>query len=121
MRRDRVADWNFEEQKADTEWMIRDLTRRGAADPGQEITLDIQFLPAEDAKPDQKGCAAALRKAGFEAHLYEEDGEPVVEATAERARFTLESVWIAERMATEIALRFGFEPEGWGFVEARDL
>jgi hypothetical protein len=28
-----------------------------------------------------------------------------------------ETIWIHEKRATEITFRFGFAPDGWGFME----
>ena len=112
--------WDYAGQKADTEWMWRQLKNRQAAEPNEPITLDIQFYGAR-ARVDPQAFAAALRRAGFEAHAYKQDGEQVVEATAPEAEFSLDCIWYFEKRATGIALKFGFEPEGWGFIEARGV
>ena len=108
--------WDWEAQRADTEWVFRDLKGKGVATPGQRIDLDIQFAPLEG---DEGAAAlvAALQAAGFEAEAYEEDGETLVEATAPGADFSLDTIWYAEKKATHIALKHGYAPEGWGFAE----
>ena len=110
-------DWDWDGQRADTEWVFRDLKGKGVATPGQRIDLDIQFAPVEEGAGDARACVAALRKAGFAAESYEEEGETLVEATAEGADFTLDTIWFAESKATRIALKHGYAPEGWGFAE----
>lgn len=109
--------WDWDAQRADTEWVFRDLKGKGMATLGMPIDLDILFVPLEEGKGDGAACAAALRKAGFSAESYEEDGEILVEATAEGAEFSLDTIWYAERKATEVALKHGYAPDGWGFAE----
>ena len=111
--------WDWDAQRADTEWVFRNLKGQGMAQVGMPIDLDILFVPLEDggANADADACAAALTKAGFAAEAFEDDGEMLIEATAEGAEFTLETIWYAERKATQVALKHGYAPDGWGFAE----
>ncbi|MFT6773052.1 MAG: hypothetical protein ACJA1L_000759 [Paracoccaceae bacterium] len=111
--------WDYTLQREDTEWMVRDLKGKKIATPGQPIDLDIQFIPlAVGANADR--FMDALRTAGFEAGAWEEDGERLVEATAKGAEFSIKSIWGHEKRATEIAIKHGFAPDGWGFSEDDD-
>lgn len=111
-------DWDWDAQREDTEWVFRDLRNKKMAKVGQKIDLDIQFVPARPGA-DADGAVRALLKAGFAAESFEdeEDGEIIVEATAEDAEFTLRTIWFAESKATKIALAYGYAPDGWGFAE----
>jgi hypothetical protein len=111
--------WDFDQQHADTEWMIRDLKGKKIAKPDQILDLDIQFIPVA-ADADAERFMKALRGAGFEAGSWREDGEELVEATAKKAQFSLRSIWGHEKRATEIAVKHGFAPDGWGFSDDED-
>lgn len=113
---DAGEDWDWEAQKADTDWVFRDLKGKKVAEPGQRIDLDIVFVPVEDDR-GAKALVAALREAGYAAEAYEDEGEMLVEATAEDADFSFDTIWFAESKATRIALKFGYAPDGWGFGE----
>ena len=111
-------DWDWDAQRADTEWVFRDLKGKSVAKPGQRIDLDILFVPAEEGEDaGAPALVAALKAAGFAAEAFKEDGEALVEATAEGADFSLETIWFAEQKATRIALKHGYAPDGWGFAE----
>ncbi|SES66595.1 hypothetical protein [Oceanicella actignis] len=112
--------WDFKAQRADTEWVFRQLLAQGVAARGRRVALDVLLVPAEEqegARPDPEGLVRALRREGFEAHLARDEGRTVVEATAPDTPFDLEEIWLREKRATRIALRHGYEPEGWGFPE----
>jgi hypothetical protein len=111
--------WDYDLQRADTEWMIRDLKGKKIALPDQPIDLDIQFIPTA-AGADAERLVDALRRAGFEAGAFQEEGEHLVEATAKGAEFSIRSIWGHEKRATEIAIKHGFAPDGWGFSEDDD-
>ncbi|NIA69859.1 ribonuclease E inhibitor RraB [Pelagibius litoralis] len=107
-------DHDWDRQFQETERAYNDL-RRKAVDFEPSYKLDLQFFPGT-ASPDRDGFAAALRKAGYEVSFYRDDS--TVEATTAPLLLTVDSIWAHERKATKIALRHGFKPDGWGFMEA---
>jgi hypothetical protein len=67
--------------------------------------LDAPFAAAEKA----------LKAAGFTPRQ-DEDGE-TLEARTEVMEISAAAIWAQEKRATEIALKFGFDPDGWELVE----
>ncbi|MFT4792176.1 MAG: hypothetical protein ACJAVR_001278 [Paracoccaceae bacterium] len=111
--------WDYDQQREDTDWMFRDLKGKKLAQPGQAIDLDIQFIPVTSGASADR-FVDALRRSGFEAASWREDGEDLVEATAKKAEFSISSIWGHEKRATEIAVKHGFAPDGWGFSDEDD-
>jgi hypothetical protein len=56
-----------------------------------------------------------LRSAGFQTRV-DEDGE-TLEARIGPIEISANAIWTEEKRATEIALKFGFDPDGWELVE----
>ncbi|EEW26309.1 ribonuclease E inhibitor RraB [Rhodobacter ferrooxidans] len=87
---------------------------------GKEITLpkravvDFQFYP-EEIEADWDGLEAALREKGFTTTRYED--EETLDASIGPIEVTPDSIWKWEKLATEVALKFDFNPDGWGMVE----
>jgi hypothetical protein len=104
-------DWDHQHQE--TVWVWNDLQSKGI-DFQRAYRLDIQFMPTASTADDE-AFAATLRAAGYHAKFYRDDR--TVQATTPAIVLTLESVWEHERRTTEIALRCGFRPDGWGFLE----
>lgn len=104
-------DWDHQYQE--TVWVWNDLQTK-SINFLKAYRLDIQFMPASSAA-DAVGLTEALRAAGYDVKAYRNN--PTVEATTSAMLLTLESIWQHERKATEIALRYGFKPDGWGFFE----
>ncbi len=104
-------DWDG--QYKETAWVWNDLQSK-QIDFQHPHTLEIQFLPAGPS-PDVPGFSEALEAAGYTVRHYRNN--PTVEAAVASIRLTLETLWEHERRTTEIALRHGFSPDGWGFLE----
>lgn len=106
-------DHDWDHQYRETAWVWNDLQSKDI-DFQQASRLDIQFVPASSTA-DIGGFTEALRAAGYDVKGYRNN--PTIEATTSAMLLTLESIWQHERKATEIALRYGFRPDGWGFFE----
>jgi len=104
-------DWDDQYQSTASTW--NDLQSKDI-DFQRPYKLDIQFLPGTSTA-DGEGLAEALRAAGYDVKSYRDD--PTIEATTSAMVLTLESIWLHEQQTTEIALRHGFSPDGWGFFE----
>ncbi len=103
-------DW--EAQRAETFDTFEELRRQ----PDLPARATVHFLfVAEDLEPDWAGFEAALMAAGFAPDRDEE--EAMVDAAIGPIDFTPEAIWEKERIATEIALRYEFWPDGWDMLE----
>jgi len=101
---------DYEQQRRDTLQVWRDISSRNAMP--DEIELDIQFVPDGDAL--WSDAEAALAAAGYRVVCYE-DGR-TLQATVGPIKNTAEEVWNHERATTELALKYGLKPDGWGFL-----
>ena len=108
-----MSDWDFDHQKAETAWTIRDLCDRQGLREGVSINLDMQFVPGDSA--DKQGLVRALGMFGYGVTLPAD--EDMVQAEVTRIPFTLDGIWEHEERCTRIALARGFTPDGWGFWE----
>lgn len=104
--------WDFEHQKAVTDVTLKEIEAGGDLAMGQNVTLDLEFLPVAGADAD--ACAKALKMFGYEVEVHE-DG--MIAASLDDVPLTLDGVWTAEERATKIAIERGYEPDGWGFME----
>ena len=105
-------DWDFEHQKAVTALTLRQIAEEGGPDGAVSVTLDLEFLPQENAETE--ACLKALTSFGYSVEAHE-DG--MIAASVDDVPLTLEAVWLHEERATRIALSRGYEPDGWGFME----
>jgi hypothetical protein len=80
----------------------------------KRAVVNFLFL-AEEVDAPFGPAAKALDAAGFVTHA-DEDGETLEARTAEM-EISAAAIWVQERRATEIALKFGFDPDGWELVE----
>ena len=87
----------------------------------ERAMIDLRFVAGEGA--DAVEFMGWLEDAGFEVEHYpadeDEDGEPepaIVEAQTAEVALTLAAVQAAEARTAEVASRFGFVPDGWGFI-----
>jgi hypothetical protein len=103
---------DFDAQKRDTEKIFAGIASRHAI-PDQ-ITLDIHFVPGDGAA--WAAADRALQQAGFRVDAYAYENGPTLEARLAIENPTAETVWDAERLATETVLEHGFQPDGWGFA-----
>lgn len=77
--------------------------------PGSAVVDFIFFVEETDAS--WEAFEKALRAKGFTTRRLE-DGETLVASFGPMA-VTAEEVWARERLATEIALKHDFFPDGW--------
>lgn len=80
----------------------------------KRAVVNFLFL-AEEIDAPFVAAEKALKAAGFVTHQ-DDDGETLEARTAEM-EVSAASIWAEEKRATEIALKFGFEPDGWELVE----
>jgi hypothetical protein len=110
------ADWDFAEQRADTEMTIAQVREESGLTETALITLDLEFLP-EDKDADADAFIKALATFGYLASAAEDDPDGRIDATVLDIPFTLEAIWLHEERTTKLALARGFIPDGWGFWE----
>ncbi|WP_157056518.1 ribonuclease E inhibitor RraB [Pseudorhodobacter aquimaris] len=80
----------------------------------KRAVVNFLFL-AEDLDAPFSVAAKALTAAGF-VTLIDDDGE-TLEARSAEMEISAPAIWAEEKRATEIALKFGFDPDGWELVE----
>ena len=98
---------NFETQRRETWASFKDT--QGVKLP-KEAVVEFAFF-VEELDADWGAFEKALRKEGFRVHRLE-DGETLV-ASCGPIPVTPEAIWLREREATSIALKFDFYPDGW--------
>lgn len=109
-------DWDYAEQRADTEMTIDQVRKESGLDATAMITLDLEFLP-EEKDADVAAFIKALQSFGYLASAAEDDPDGRIDATVLDIPFTLEAIWMHEERTTKLALARGFVPDGWGFWE----
>ena len=103
---------DYSAQRAETFETFVELRKEGGL-PKRAI---VHFLfYAEDVEPDWTTVEAALRAKGFTVDRDEDEG--MIDAAFGPIDVTPESIWEYERMATEIALKSEFYPDGWDMLE----
>ena len=80
----------------------------------KRAVVNFLFL-AEELDAPFADAVKALTAAGFVARM-DEDGE-TLEARTPEMEISAAAIWVEEKRATEIALKFGFDPDGWELVE----
>ena len=98
---------NFETQRRETWASFKDT--QGVKLP-KEAVVEFAFF-VEELDADWGAFEKALRKEGFKVRRLE-DGETLV-ASCGPIPVTPEAIWLREREATSIALKFDFYPDGW--------
>lgn len=99
---------DFDAQRRET---FETFAQAGEGPPlPKRAVVDFIFF-VEETDADWAGFEATLRREGFRPERAD-DGETLI------ARFgpmpvTPDAIWDRERVATEIALRFDFYPDGW--------
>ncbi len=106
------------DQKAETEETFERLSRRYILPA--EVPLGLEFVPIDGAG-DREGLIAAAAALGYEANWFPgEDEEDPSDGYLELERVispvTVDEIWRHESLLTELALRHGFEADGWGFL-----
>lgn len=114
--------FDFEAQAAETDRLWAEIS--AAHDLPETALIDLRFVAGERA--DAVEFMGWLEDAGYDVEHYpadagdDEDGpEPeIVEVQTGAVPLTLATIHAEERRMTEAALRFGFVPDGWGFMTA---
>ncbi len=102
---------NYESQRRDTYASFQDI--QGVKLP-KEAVIDFLFF-IEELDADWAALEKALQKEGFRTRR-DKDGETLVASYGPLA-VTPEAIWVHERIATSIALKFDFYPDGWELWE----
>lgn len=103
---------DFQGQQNETKATFKEIGKM--ADLPKRAVVNYLFL-ADDTDGPFAACEAALAKAGFSTLI--DNDEATVEARIGPIAITADAIWAEEKRATEIALAFGFEPDGWELVE----
>lgn len=85
-----------------------------AAEAPATATIAYQFYP-EDIDANWDGLQQALEARGFRTRR--DDDDELLDALIGPLRISAETIWQHEKIATEIALKFDFTPDGWGLME----
>ena len=85
-----------------------------AAEAPSVATISYQFYP-EDVEPNWDGIEKALQARGFRTRRDEDDD--LLDAEIGPVKISAALIWQHEKIATEIALKFDFTPDGWGLLE----
>ncbi len=107
-----AEEWDSALQQNQTAYTVATLQKENGIEEGANITLDLTFVPQEDANVE--AFEKVLKTFGY-ASSRGEDGEISVEVPD--IPFTFESVWTHEERTTTMALSRGYRPDGWGFWE----
>lgn len=109
-------------QTAETERLWAEIS----AAPGvpQEGLLDLRFVGGAGA--DATEFMGWLEDRGYDVEYYPadpdgeepEDAEEVIEAQTDVIPLSAATINAEERKTNDAALRFGFRPDGWGFMGA---
>ena len=102
---------NYETQRKETWASFKDT--QGVKLPKEAVVEFAFFVEENDA--NWGAFEKALRKEGFRTRRLE-DGETLVAACGP-IPVTPEAIWLREREATSIALKFDFYPDGWEVAE----
>lgn len=105
--------WDFDHQRAETAWTVKDLSARAGVNAGAKINLEMQFLPGDS--PDKQALIRAFGTFGYGVTVAADDD--MVQAEINGVAFTADDIWLHEERCTKIALARGFVPDGWGFWE----
>ena len=85
-----------------------------ASDAPAVAVISYQFYPEDvDAKWD--AVQAALQARGFRTRR--DDDDDLLDAEIGPLKISAAVIWQHEKIATEIALKFNFTPDGWGLIE----
>ena len=106
------------DQKAETEESFELLSSRYVL-PG-EVPLGLQFVPIE-GKGDRNGLIEAAAALGYEANWFpgedeEDEADGYLELECVISPVTVDEIWRHESLLSEMAPRYGFVADGWGFL-----
>ena len=103
---------DYAAQKAETFETFEALGE--GADLPKSAVITYQFFP-ESSEPNWEGLSKALTAKGFRCEVFED--EDTMDASFGPIPVTPQEIWKQEKIATEIALTFDFEPDGWVLME----
>ena len=108
--------FDYDAQKAETERIWTEWS--AAHDLPEAARVDLHFKPGPEA--DATEFIGWLEDRGFEVeHFTDDDGDPdgeVIEAQTPTMTLSAAAIHAEERRTTEAALRYGWVPDGWGFM-----
>ncbi|MGB8813948.1 MAG: ribonuclease E inhibitor RraB [Paracoccaceae bacterium] len=104
-------DHDFEDQKAETYQIFGQI--KGKHSLPAEAVIEYQFIPME-GEADWAAFAAAAKAAGYTTAQFPD--EDYIEISTAPVTLDAATIWLHEHALTEIALKTGFAPDGWGFV-----
>ena len=102
---------NYETQRRETYASFKDA---GSIKLPKVAVVEFAFF-VEELDADWGAFEKALRKEGFKVRRLA-DGETLV-ASYGPIPVTPEAIWLQERAATTLALKFEFYPDGWELAE----
>ncbi len=85
-----------------------------AAQAPEVAVITYQFYP-EDVDANWDGVEKALQAKGFRTTRDEDD--ELLDVEIGPLKISAATIWQHEKIATEIALKFDFTPDGWGLIE----
>lgn len=100
---------DFAAQRRETFAVFKDARKL----PAMAVVEFVFFVEENDA--DWAGFERALKAEGFRTQRLE-DGETVL-ALCGPMPVEPDAIWTAEELATRIALRFDFYPDGWSIAD----
>ncbi|CUH08782.1 hypothetical protein JSE7799_00078 [Jannaschia seosinensis] len=108
--------FDYAAQRAETERLWAEMS--AAHDLPETGLLDLHFEAGDAA--DATEFIGWLEDAGFDVEHYpaDEDEPEAIEAQSSEMTLSPETIHAQERRCTEVALRHGFRPVGWGFMPA---
>lgn len=101
---------DYNAQKAET----FDSFEAFANEAPAEAVITFQFYP-EDVDANWDGVQKALQARGF--RTKRDDDDELLDAEIGPFKISAATIWQYEKIATEIALKFEFTPDGWGLLE----
>ena len=106
--------FDYDAQRAETARLWAEMGMQQAL-PERGL-LDLHFEGGADA--DATEFMGWLEDAGFDVEHYpaDEDEPETIEAQTEEMLLSPDTIHAEERRCTEVALRHGFRPVGWGFM-----
>ena len=103
---------DFDKQRRETLWVWEDIVSKNPDLAGRHI-LDLHFIPSS-SKANWDEFEKALQETDYSTSRY--DDESTLEAKTKPIELTAEVIWTHEKLTTEIALKYHFKPDGWGFL-----
>ncbi|WP_412562061.1 hypothetical protein [Thalassobius sp. MITS945101] len=104
---------DFDKQYRETVWVLDDLASK--RDLPAIADFDFHFSTAV-ATAQPLAAVSALQSEGFAAAYDAETRDIWVPVYA--LMVDIAAIWRHEKPMTEICLRYGFQPDGWGFSDA---